>query len=295
MHQQFMSAIDATVFFQQTVLFNQEGENEKALLQDYNMAIQLNPNYADLYTEVNHLVIQLGVLFGQKGEMKKHSKTTKRLSYQHQIIHFILQTQKSLFQIKIFCLSKYLFYKSKAIIKFDQTTIDIEMKFIQFKSCIYQQRAQSTQRNQKLDLNNRYLNQLLSKQLQRQKSIQLEEQAYKLVNELTLQIKPLDIQLNINQQTICFQILEPFEQRFNNFLNQITTLAIYVNSLLEQDNCKVSESLKQINKKENKNQLMYNYALAWRLYNYLSAMQQISTNLFQINKNAIIKSKSEQT
>ncbi|CAD8213845.1 unnamed protein product [Paramecium pentaurelia] len=39
---------------------------------------------------------------------------------------------------------------------------------------------------------------------------------------------------------------------------------------------------------------MYYNALAWRLYNYLFVMQQISTNLFQINKNAIIESKSEQ-
>ncbi|CAD8141160.1 unnamed protein product [Paramecium pentaurelia] len=58
-----MSAVDASVCFQQRVLFSQKGENEKALL-DYNMAIQLNPNYADAY-------MNKGVLYNKNVEIEK--------------------------------------------------------------------------------------------------------------------------------------------------------------------------------------------------------------------------------
>ncbi|CAD8184285.1 unnamed protein product [Paramecium pentaurelia] len=238
---------DADPYSNRGILFHQQGENEKAL-QDYDMAIRLNPNHADTY-------YNRGILFNLQGEHEKAlqdynkglqlepdnplllknlgSLFFKQKQFDQANIYFT-KTQKSLDQITNQQLSKW------SLSYLDLINIQQELNLL----IMIQIQVQIT------DIQLNYL----SKEIQIQKTIQLKEQAQILVNELTQQIKPLDTYLNQNLQTVYFQILEKFEERFNDFQNQINTL---VNSFLEQDKFKVSESLKQLNKKENKNQQIF--------------------------------------
>ncbi|CAD8130221.1 unnamed protein product [Paramecium sonneborni] len=63
--------------------------------------------------------------------------------------------------------------------------------------------------------------------------------------------------------------------------------------LIKQDRLQIDLSLKDLDKPENQHQKTYYRSLFWRLFNYLSAMSQIATDLYKINTNAIIESNSE--
>ncbi|CAD8114220.1 unnamed protein product [Paramecium primaurelia] len=262
---------DAEVYYNRAILFSEQGQKEKALL-DYNMAIRLNPNDAEVF-------INRGNLFYQQGEKEKAIQDYNKA--------LVLQPDQPL------CLTNLgiLILKANNLIK--QKYIQQELKNYQIR--LIHKHFNGIQLILILHIlrkNLSYLDkfkfrQYLSKGFPIQKTNQLKEQTQIVVNQLLQDIKPIDTQLNKNQQIFnnnIFKIIEQLQIR-------MATLEINVNSLLQQDNFRVSESLKQLNK----NQLMYFNALTWRLLNYLQAMQQISTNLFQINKNATIESKSLQT
>ncbi|CAD8124540.1 unnamed protein product [Paramecium sonneborni] len=60
-----------------------------------------------------------------------------------------------------------------------------------------------------------------------------------------------------------------------------------------QDRYIIDQSMVELKKQENQHQFIYYKALFWRLYYYLQAMAQISTDLYQFNKDAMIESTSE--
>ncbi|CAD8196501.1 unnamed protein product [Paramecium octaurelia] len=278
----------AAAYYDRGVLFKQKGEKENAL-QDYNTTIKLNPNYTAAY-------YQRGVLFNEQGEKEKAIQDQEKALLLEPDHPLLLTNLGSLyFQQQSFDQSNI--YLTRAQKQLDQITFQQISKWnLSNSNLTYIKKEVSLLTEIQIQIQiTDILLKYISKEVQTQQTIQLEEQGQMLVDELTQTIKPLDIQLNQNLQTDYFQILQKFQQRFNNLQNQIATHAISVNSLLEQDSIQVSESLKQLNKKENYDQWMYYNALAWRLYNYLSAIQQICTNLFQNNKNAIIESNSEQT
>ncbi|CAK76402.1 unnamed protein product, partial (macronuclear) [Paramecium tetraurelia] len=63
--------------------------------------------------------------------------------------------------------------------------------------------------------------------------------------------------------------------------------------LKQQDGYQIQQSMLLLEKSENKHQFIYYKALFWKLYYYLSAMLQISTELYQANRDAMIESQSE--
>ncbi|CAD8179357.1 unnamed protein product [Paramecium pentaurelia] len=91
-------------------------------------------------------------------------------------------------------------------------------------------------------------------------------------------------------------------EQYQNEIKPILTIPINQSIRLEnsqnkrcqqQDRNQIELLLNDLNKPENQYQKTYYQSLFWRLYNYLQAVQQISTDLFQINQNAVIETSSE--
>ncbi|CAD8179273.1 unnamed protein product [Paramecium pentaurelia] len=65
------------------------------------------------------------------------------------------------------------------------------------------------------------------------------------------------------------------------------------NILIHQDRNQIQVLLLEFNKPENVHKITYYQSLFWRLQNFLKVLQQISTDLLQINQNAVIEYNSE--
>ncbi|CAD8169289.1 unnamed protein product [Paramecium pentaurelia] len=206
---------------------------KRKTLQDYNISIKLNLNYADVYN--NRGVLQNGL--GDKQKALQDHTIAIKLNQNYAPAYYT--------QVIIQLYTQEFYLKNKEKIKSPS------------KNQLYKGIAQM------------------------------------ILHVLILEIKPINIYINQNIQTNQFHINKPlYEQKFNDLENQIIKLSdensdmkMKINSILEQDYFQVSETLKQLNKKENINQFMYFNALVWtlfpRIYFKLIKMQQ--QNVIQNN------------
>ncbi|CAD8055920.1 unnamed protein product [Paramecium primaurelia] len=140
-----------------------------------------------------------------------------------------------------------------------------------------------------------------------QSVFEVQENISNIERKLTKQLKPFTestIQEE-NQQQLNFLLLAQedlkqlqqkvaqLHQIINEQNDRINHLEEDNQKLKQQDGYQIQESMIILQKAENKHQFIYYKALFWKLYYYLSAMQQISSELYQMNRDAMIESKSE--
>ncbi|CAD8154798.1 unnamed protein product [Paramecium octaurelia] len=151
--------------------------------------------------------------------------------------------------------------------------------------------------------------QTLTTQFEQEQStlIEVEDNINTIERKLTKQLKPLkeSSKHSENQQELDYlQLTQADLRQLKQYLSQlhqtilkqhdrITNLEEDNIKLKQQDGYQIQQSLLQLQNGENKHQFIYYKALFWKLYYYLSAMMQISTELYQANRDAMIESQSE--
>ncbi|CAD8148180.1 unnamed protein product [Paramecium pentaurelia] len=94
------------------------------------------------------------------------------------------------------------------------------------------------------------------------------------------------------QQNMIKQFQE-MQQQLKELQKQLQKQNEVINKIQNLDNFQIEFMMEELKKPQNKHQFIYYKSLFWRLYFYMHAMQELSTNLFQVNKDAFVESTSE--
>ncbi|CAK70800.1 unnamed protein product (macronuclear) [Paramecium tetraurelia] len=94
------------------------------------------------------------------------------------------------------------------------------------------------------------------------------------------------------QQNMINQFYE-MQQQLKQLQQQLQQQNQLINKIQNLDNFQIEFMMDELKKPRNKHQFIYYKSLFWRLYFYMHAMQELSTNLFQVNKEAFVESTSE--
>ncbi|CAD8153372.1 unnamed protein product [Paramecium octaurelia] len=281
------------------ILYQNLGEKEKAL-KDYMLVLERNQAHSDTYNSRGNLYMNDGKM---EQAIKDYNKaieinplnplylTNLGSLYYHQKDYI---KAKNFFSLAQGCLEQIIDSKFKCRNLSSKNIIFIQSK-LRLISEIDNQ-FQITKNNVAQFAKNNQIN-------------QQQEQAFLLeINKIQEQaasgMKPTNEQIDKNQQQQILDFLFKIEQEVKAIYDKlekeskeskekILQLESKVQKLEEQDSYQLEEELNLLKKPENFQSFLYYKSLFWRLYNYLHAMQLMSTNLFTINRDAMVESNSE--
>ncbi|CAD8127357.1 unnamed protein product [Paramecium sonneborni] len=119
------------------------------------------------------------------------------------------------------------------------------------------------------------------------------EQVERIERSVSVIVKPSNENQKPDTQTQMIKQFQEMQKQLKELQQQMLKQSEVINKIQNLDNFQIEFMMEDLKKPNNNHQYIYYKSLFWRLYFYLHAMSELSTNLFQINKDAVVESISE--
>ncbi|CAK60842.1 unnamed protein product (macronuclear) [Paramecium tetraurelia] len=278
---------DATYYYNRAVFYNKVNLKEMSL-QDYNMTIELDPKNYSAYNNRGLLLQSIG----KKDEALQDFLNAIRLCPDHPL--YLANLGDQYYSDHQFELANQYYKQAQTQIecislqKLNQLRLNIEhLNFIKTKVQLI------TQIEDEIKKMKKQIEQLPKTSSNNEQIKECLEKVSTIERSLSYSVLPCNQEQQSDAQQTIISFYQQMQKQLKELYVKLDQQDKVINLLVQQDQFKIEQQMKEIKLPQNKHQFTYFRSLFWHLYYYLHAMSEISTNLFQVNTNAMIESSSE--